>query len=193
MFICNRLSQLSLLGILLVFLSHGYAPAQTTLKTLKINTGLGITRGSRDKGNQQLVDELNSFLDKWHLAASKADGKIYFGAMDSDSIFLGTDASERWSFRAFQDFAKPYFNKGTGWTYKPNERHIYLSPKKDVAWFDEKLKNEKYGDVRGSGVLLRRATGWKIVQYNLTFPIPNEVTKEVISIIAAANDKKSPR
>lgn len=35
--------------------------------------------------------------------------------------------------------------------------------------------NEKYGECRGSGVLLREGGEWRIAQYNLTVPIPNDL------------------
>ena len=52
-----------------------------------------------------------------------------------------------------------------------------------LAWFDEKLDNEKYGRVRGTGVLRLTDEGWKLVQYSLSFPIPNDITLAVAEIV----------
>ncbi|MBV19632.1 MAG: hypothetical protein CL870_00845 [Cytophagia bacterium] len=54
-------------------------------------------------------------------------------------------------------------------------RNIYLNNNKNTAWFDEELSNEKYGVFRGTGVLIKTDEGWKISQYNLLLPIPNEL------------------
>ena len=57
-----------------------------------------------------------------------------------------------------------------------------------MAWFDELLDNAKYGRCRGTGVLRKMESGkggWKIVQYNLTLTIPNEVAGEVVALVKA--------
>ena len=41
----------------------------------------------------------------------------------------------------------------------------------------------KYGNCRGTGVLVKLDAGWKIAQYNLMFPIPNDIAKDVIKMI----------
>jgi ketosteroid isomerase-like protein len=120
-------------------------------------------------------------LDDWHQAAAVADGARYFGHMGEDAIFLGTDAGERWTLASFRAFCEPYFSKGIGWTYVPKERHVRV--RGGVAWVDEKLWNEKYGDCRGTAVLERKAGRWAIVHYSLTFLIPNERSDEVVRAI----------
>ena len=123
---------------------------------------------------------INSTLNSFHAAAANADFERYFATWTSQSVFLGTDATERWEGNAFKDFARPYFEKGQGWSYLPRDRHVSLSSDGNAAWFDELLENEKYGTCRGSGVLLRDSQGgWTIVQYNLSFPIPNDLAAEV--------------
>ena len=122
---------------------------------------------------------IDSTLDALHSAASTPDGSRYFSLFTSDAIYIGTDASERWTIRQFRDFAEPYFSKGRGWTYTPRERHIVIAdiPCGCVAWFDELLDSESYGTSRGTGVLLKQGSAWKISQYALTFPIPNDLAK----------------
>jgi ketosteroid isomerase-like protein len=120
-------------------------------------------------------------LDDWHQSASVADGARYFGHMAEDAVFLGTDASERWTLPEFRSFCEPYFSKGVGWTYEPRERHV--SAAGHLAWFDERLWNEKYGECRGTGVLREDGGDWKIVHYSLTFPVPNELAGDVVKLI----------
>jgi hypothetical protein len=113
-------------------------------------------------------------LDDWHLAAAKADEEAYFKHLSAQSIFLGTDATERWDKEAFRKFAHPHFAKGKAWNFKAIRRGISFSPDAKVAWFDEDLKTENLGPCRGSGVLQLENGVWKIVQYNLAVTIPNE-------------------
>jgi ketosteroid isomerase-like protein len=127
-----------------------------------------------------------TMLDDWHDAAADADESRYFGAMSPDFVFLGTDATERWDVDAFRAFSHPYFAKGTAWTFVPRERHVILSPRGDVAWFDEKLDSASYGECRGSGVVRRIRGTWKIAHYNLTIPIPNDLAKSVVEMIRSA-------
>ena len=102
-------------------------------------------------------------------------------------MFLGTDASERWSVDELRAYAKPHFDAGTGWSYRATERHVQVSARGDIAWFDERLAHERYGEVRGSGVLIFDEV-WKVAQYNLSFPIPNELAGDVVQMIQGLDD-----
>ncbi|HEV7671623.1 MAG TPA: nuclear transport factor 2 family protein [Thermoanaerobaculia bacterium] len=125
-------------------------------------------------------------LDAFHAAAAKADEKTYFALFAPAGVFLGTDATERWDKTAFQAFAHPYFAKGTAWTFLPRNRHVDLSADGRVAWFDELLDSASYGECRGSGVLEKIDGAWKVQQYNLTIPLPNDLAKDVVAQIRAA-------
>ncbi|MFP2905446.1 nuclear transport factor 2 family protein [Pyxidicoccus sp. 3LFB2] len=123
-------------------------------------------------------------LDDWHKAAAAADEARYFGHFTADGVFLGTDATERWSRDEFRAWAKPYFSKGKAWSFKPVTRHISVSKDGALAWFDETLDTPNLGPSRGSGVLVKEGTTWKIAQYNLSVPIPNDLMDEVMKRIA---------
>ncbi len=148
---------------------------------------LAVTSGAADGDNE--VEQVAAALNDLHAAASEADGERYFSLFSADSVFLGTDATERWSKSEFQSFAQPYFSQGKGWTYRVRERHITLAG--TIAWFDEVLDNDSYGECRGSGVLQKTDSGWKIEQYNLTIPIPNELAKGIVAKIRAGVDPSS--
>lgn len=128
-------------------------------------------------------------LDAFHEAASKAEGNKYFSLLHDDSVFMGTDATERWSKSQFQQFAKPYFDQGKGWTYLVDTRHVTLSEDGKIAWFDEMLTNVSYGVCRGSGVLIKGVKGWQIMQYNLSIPLPNDIAKDIVKQIKAHTGK----
>ena len=119
--------------------------------------------------------EINKVLDNLHYYASKADGKNYFNLFDEDAVFFGTDSKERWPIAEFKTYTTERFSDGIGWTYYPINRNIYIDKDKNTAWFDEELNNDKYGVFRGTGVLIKTENGWKISQYNLLLPIPNEL------------------
>lgn len=132
-------------------------------------------------------EDIGVVLDALHAAAAKADGPAYFALYTPDAVFIGTDAAERWTLPQFRAYAEPHFSKGKGWTYVPRDRHVTLAPLdcRCVAWFDELLDSQSYGVARGTGVLLKTDTGWKVSQYVLTFPIPNDVADEVTERIKA--------
>jgi len=132
-------------------------------------------------------EDIAAVLDQLHAAASKADGAAYFALYTPDAVFLGTDVTERWTIPAFRAYAQPFFDKGQGWTYAARERQVTIAPVecRCVAWFDEVLDSKSYGTARGTGTLVKTADGWKVTQYALTFPIPNDVADEVIARIKA--------
>ena len=72
------------------------------------------------------IRRVEAVLDDFHDAAAKADGERYFRHLAPNGVFLGTDASERWTKREFQAFAEPYFSQGKGWAYAPRDRHAPL-------------------------------------------------------------------
>jgi len=125
-------------------------------------------------------------LDAFHVAAARADEAAYFDLLAPNGVFLGTDATERWDKAAFQAFAHPYFAKGKAWTFTPRDRHVDFSHDGRVAWFDELLDSASYGECRGSGALEKTESGWKITQYNLSIPMPNDLSKEFVARIRSA-------
>lgn len=126
---------------------------------------------------------INDVLSHLHFAASNADGEQYFKLFAPDAVFLGTDATERWTIEQFKAYAKQHFEDGNGWTYHMLKRNIFIDDDANTAWFDEVLHNKKYGECRGTGVLIKLDDGWKIAQYNLMFPIPNDIAEDVIKLI----------
>ena len=139
--------------------------------------------GCRASTSPPTVADVEAVIDDWHAAAAAADEVRYFGHFASDAVFLGTDDSERWTIAEFRAYARTPFSEGRGWTYRPRERHVLFADDGGLAWFDEKLDNDRYGRVRGTGVLRRTGEGWKIVHYSLSFPIPNEVALDVVAVV----------
>ena len=152
---------------------------------------LGFWVAMTADGQSSETEPIEAVLDDFHAAASEADGERYFSHLTPGSVFIGTDATERWTKEEFEAFADPFFSQGTGWTYRPRDRHVILGSEGTIAWFDELLDSDSYGECRGTGVLQRLGGEWKIEQYHLTIPIPNSLAKAFISKIreqAAAPD-----
>ena len=131
--------------------------------------------------------QINATLDAWHKAAAEANFKAYFGTMTDDAIYIGTDPTENWDMKAFQAFAKPYFDRGKAWNFKALERHVYFDKSGKLAWFDE-LLNTQMKICRGSGVLVKIGKEWKIKHYVLSMTIPNDNTNEVVKIKEGIED-----
>jgi len=125
--------------------------------------------------NTNLDQAVTSVLNKLHLNASEARGTEYFDLFAEDAIFFGTDINERWDKNAFQEYGMTRFETGKGWTYHMTKRNIYFSDDDETCWFDELVRNDKYGQLRGTGVMKLVDQDWKIVQYNLALPIPNDL------------------
>lgn len=122
-------------------------------------------------------------LDQLHQLASQARFEPYFSLYAPDGVFIGTDAGERWTVAQFKAYAKPHFDKGHGWTYTVVERHVSLAADGSHAWFDELLDNTNLGRCRGTGVLRKIKGQWKIEQYHLTIPVPNDLAEPVVKLI----------
>jgi len=130
---------------------------------------------------------INTLLDNWHKAAAEGNFNNYFNAMSDESIFIGTDATENWSKKQFQDFAKPYFDKGKAWDFKPLQRNIFFSKDGKTAWFNE-LLDTWMKICQGSGVLAKENGVWKIKHYVLSVTVPNDTINEVVKIKAPIED-----
>lgn len=141
---------------------------------------------------QSSEKELHSTLDSWHKAATDAKAEVFFGLMAENAVYIGTDATERWSKSEFYQFAKPYFDRGNAWDFKAYDRQIHISADGRYAWFSE-LLTTWMGVCRGSGILTKTTSGWKIEQYHLSVTVPNDLITDFISLVKKAPPaKKGP-
>jgi hypothetical protein len=148
--------------------------------------GLALLLLSALRARADETAAIGGVLDRFHAAAAEAKFEAYFSAFAPEGVFLGTDATERWTVPEFRKFAKPYFDRGKGWSYLVKARHITFSPDQRYAVFDEHLENTAYGRCRGSGAMRRVGHEWKIVQYHLTIPVPNDLAGAIVKMIRAA-------
>lgn len=192
------LSALTCFLAVLVVVAMARAPLGQASAAAGQTAASNATTGRAANGSANVNDAAAVWrvLDEFHDAASKADGVRYFACFAPGGVFIGTDASERWTLDEFRAYAEPYFSKGKGWTYVPRagRRHVDFSADGSVAWFDEILDNAKYGECRGTGVMVRvpptgasHAAGgpgvWKVAQYSLSVPVPNDLMGDVVKLI----------
>ena len=130
--------------------------------------------------SQDIKEDINTIIDRWHEDAAASNFDSYFGAMSNDGVFIGTDALENWTVSEFKEFSKPFFEEKNTWNFMPLERNIYCDSDNNFVWFDE-LLDTWMGICRGSGVIMKDKKDWKIVHYVLSVVIPNENIKEVIA------------
>jgi hypothetical protein len=134
----------------------------------------------------QPAAQIAHMLDDWHAAAAAADEPHYFSDFAANGVFMGTDATERWTVPQFRDYAHPFFARGRAWSFKPRDRHVDFSADGHTAWFDEMLDTPNLGVCRGSGVVILSGAEWKIAQYNLSIAIPNALADAIVKQIAGA-------
>ena len=122
-------------------------------------------------------NQVAAFVDEWHDDAARADLR-YFDKMASDGVYIGTDKSERWVRDDFKAWAKSYFDRHKAWEFHAFNRHIAFNDDKSLIWFDEQLHTQM-GICQASGVIRHDREGFKIVHYQLSLTIPNDLVNHV--------------
>jgi outer membrane murein-binding lipoprotein Lpp len=131
--------------------------------------------------------QIAAMLDSFNVAAANADYDRYFNYFTEDATFNGTDATENWDKKAFMVWAKKYFDKKTTWNFTSIQRNIYFGKNADIAWFDELLSTQMK-ICRGSGVVVKQNSEWKVQQYVLSMTIPNDLSNGIIKMKAPLED-----
>ena len=137
-----------------------------------------------------------ALIDEFHNAAATSNLSRWAGAFyDGTSRFLGTDVGENWTAAEAVELFRPHFESNTkAWLYTPRQDTRVLNEIETqggifdaLAYFDEALTSESFGPgvtSRGNGVLVKKGGFWFILQYHLSFPIPNSLASPMCSAIA---------
>jgi len=139
------------------------------------------------------AERVKAVLTEFHLAASQADLDRYVEHLSTDLAYFGTDRTERFDLDGLTTVAGSYFSKGIGWAAEPTEQNVFVSEDGTMAWFDEQLESKNFGEMRATGVLRLEHRGWRIVQYNLAFPVPNDLVSDLVERIAEVDEIVSSR
>ena len=158
-------------GFLMIFISLFLtsAPAAAEPDSLRIE-------GQQPDTHRAAIGQL---LEGLHRAAAESDAQDYFARYTEEAVFLGTDASERWSIGEFKAYAAKPFAEGRGWRYEVVSRHLVPTGNPEIYGFDEVLSNEKLGLCRGSGLVVFDGERWRVAQYVLSMLIPNAIAESV--------------
>ncbi len=136
-------------------------------------------------------ESINALLDDFHLAAAQADRDRYLGHFAPNGVFMGTDDWERWPLAEFTEYVDGRFSTSGGWSYESEDRHIMFAAGGATAWFDEIMVSPRWGRFRGTGVLLKGDSGWKLAHYSLTALVPNENFAEVSAVTKAGFSERA--
>ena len=140
---------------------------------------------------QGTEQELHQFIDHCPQPPAKPNASTFFNSIADNGMYIGTDAKERWTKAEFESFARPYFDKGKAWDFKPYDRDLHVTSDEKTAWFSE-LLTTWMGICRGSGVLRKTKQGWKIEQYQLSVTVPNDIIKDFITLVDAYHQHQKP-
>jgi len=133
-----------------------------------------------------LARQVNAFVDGWHDDAAHAR-MAYFDKIAPDGVYIGTDRGELWQRDAFRAWGRKYFEgKRAAWVFHATRRNVYASGDGNTIWFDELLDTENMGHCMASGVIRKTPAGFQIEHYQLSIAVPNEIAKQVTSLVAAA-------
>ena len=140
-----------------------------------LDWGQSALDAAQDTAAEAAVREV---LIDFHRAGFNADLERYLGHLSEAAVFLGTDPEERYALPDYADWVRPHFARGRGPRSIPLHQNIFISDDGGFAWFDERVHKPDLGTFRGSGVLALQGERWKIVQYHLSVPVPNELLGE---------------
>ena len=126
--------------------------------------------------------DIESLLNQWHQAAAEADEAVFFGSMLEGGIYIGTDASERWTREEMLSLLGKYFERDSAWDFKTIERNITMAGDNRLAWFDE-LLDTWMGTCRASGVVQLIEGDWRISHYHLSIAVSNDVVDGYLELI----------
>jgi hypothetical protein len=133
-----------------------------------------------------LARQVNAFVDGWHDDAAHAR-MAYFDKIAPDGVYIGTDRGELWQRDAFREWGRKYFEgKRAAWVFHASRRNVYASSDGNTIWFDELLDTENMGHCMASGMIRRTPAGFEIEHYQLSIAVPNEIAKQVTSLVKAA-------
>ncbi|HYD90904.1 MAG TPA: nuclear transport factor 2 family protein, partial [Flavobacterium sp.] len=125
---------------------------------------------------------IDSLMNSWHQAAARGDEEAFFGAMTEDGVYIGTDATERWTRDELKSWSARFFERDTAWSFIPVSRNIHIGDDGKTAWLDE-LLDTWMGTCRSTAILTHEEGRWAIKYYHLSIAVPNEKVDGYLELI----------
>lgn len=158
---------------------------------IRLLSCLAILLAGVTLANDTDLSAIDKVLDEFHDAAAHGDKDRYLGLMTNDAVFMGTDEWERWPKNPeFTDYVGSRFKDGAGWKYRSVEREVSIAESAEFAWFDEVVYSDTNGRFRGTGVLIKQGSDWKIAHYAMSFLVYNENWQDVIELSRKTRESK---
>jgi hypothetical protein len=117
----------------------------------------GRARGDRHgRGRRDHVDD----------STTRREGRRrgLLGILPDDAVFLGTDATERWTGKQFREFAMPYFKRGPRDPRAAVALDHAVGRRRVLAWFDEVLDNEGCANAAARACCALPLESWSITE-----------------------------
>ena len=151
------------------------------LATLSANAG-------HHESEKHAKSNLKSAVDQLMGAFEKESVEMFDDVMaqDSDMVSFGTDASERWvGFDEVRDSFAKQVGAFEVESIDTKEQVIKASKSGEVAWFSQVVNwhisiggnSQTIPGIRVTGVLEKRGTDWKIVQFRTSAPVQGQVVE----------------
>lgn len=131
-------------------------------------------------------------METVHKAFNERDTASMFAYFSNDSKFFGTDVAENWDVEGFKEYMREYVAKSKSKEpiYKVVGREITPSADGKTAWVVETLDYPKLPiDVRGTAVLEKTKSGWKLKLQQWHFLIDNDDVNDVCTVIEMKQDQ----
>jgi len=118
------------------------------------------------------------------VAVATKDQALLLRSFARNAMFFGSDDTEQWTLG---QLAQRLEESKDGWNMKECTQRSIQSVSPDVMSFFEIVRHVKYGQFRGSGVVVKNANhDWEIAQYVLSFSVPNAVVDKtnILTLLA---------
>lgn len=142
-------------------------------------------KDNEDDAKKAIVE----LLSRYRSALANSDAEEFFGCFAENSITFWTDEAERFTLPQLKAVLKPYFDQGETLKRKVRDRNVYLGPNQQIGWFEEKTKRDGV-PMRTTGVVQKTEKGWKIVQSNTAFALPNEIYPQIVKLVGDTSEGK---
>lgn len=159
----------------------------TLLSALVALAPLSAKAGHHESENHS-KHNLKNAVDQLMDAFEKESVAMFDDAMakDSDMVTFGTDASERWvGFDEVRDSFAKQVSAFEVERIDTKNQVIKASNSGEVAWFSQVVdwhissggNSQTVSGIRVTGVLEKRGTEWKIVQFHTSAPVQGQVVE----------------